>query len=392
MNVFFLSSSFPRPGLPAHCPYNVSLCRALARNNQVTALVPVPWTDLSWRKSAPAIDGSSEFTVRHVRYYHVPRFGHRWHDRAMWRGVRVEAIKAARAMGRPDWMLSYWAYPDSGAALRLAREFRCPLIAKVGGSDVLLAAKHSIAWQLASKTLQAADHIITVSDDLANRICAMGIAPGRVTVMPRGVDTQRFKPGDRIQARAELNLPHDVPVLLWVGRMVPVKNLTRLLGAADHLRKHGQPFLLCLVGDGPTRAEVTKQIRTRGLERHVRVVGAATQEQLPRWYQASDVFALPSLSEGTPNVLLEALACGKPFVASRVGGIPDLAEPGVDTLVAPTNEEELAAGLAAAVAIRRDRRPPSFLDSWSGVAAIIAARAEEAVSIRYSARLAAVSA
>lgn len=378
MNVWFFSSSFPRPGKPSHCPYNVSLCRALAREHSVTALVPIPWTDRSWGSPVPRIEGAGEFAVRYSRFYYMPRLGRRLQARAMWRSARPQAIKAAKATGRPDWMLSYWTYPDAAAALRLAREFECPLVSMVGGSDVLLAREGTASWHRAADTLRAVDHVVTVSRDLADRINAMGVSPARITIMPRGVDTERFRPGDKRGARAALNLPLNLPVLLWVGRMVAVKNLDVLLRAAHLVRACGERFLLCLVGDGPLEGSVRDRIAELGLEPYVRLVGPAAHDQLPLWYQASDHFVLPSLSEGTPNVLLEAQACGKPFIASRVGGIPDLAVEGIDTLVAPSDAAALAAALVGAVAGPRDRRPPSFLDSWHGVASVIAQRAGEA--------------
>jgi glycosyltransferase involved in cell wall biosynthesis len=139
-------------------------------------------------------------------------------------------------------------------------------------------------------------------------------------------------------------------LLLWVGRMVPVKGLDTLLAACERLKQANGDFQLCLVGDGPLRASLVAEVERRGLTDHVTFVGLVDHAQLGPWFRAADLTVLPSRSEGIPNVLLESLACGTPFVASDVGGIPEIASPTAGRLVPPDDPAALAAALKAALA------------------------------------------
>ena len=140
----------------------------------------------------------------------------------------------------------------------------------------------------------------------------------------------------------KLGIPDAPPVILWVGRMVPVKALGVLLQACAELRDTGQDFLLYLVGDGPLRKSLESEAASLGLGDRVNFAGPKPQGALPDWYRASDVVALPSYSEGIPNVLREARACGRPFVATRVGGVPEVADTS-SVLVEPGSGSRLPA-------------------------------------------------
>jgi peptidoglycan/xylan/chitin deacetylase (PgdA/CDA1 family) len=173
---------------------------------------------------------------------------------------------------------------------------------------------------------------VAVSQDLKEKVIDLGVAPDKVHVVYRGIDAERFSLGDRAEARRRLGLAAEGRVLLWVGRMVPVKGLDVLLEACTLLRARGVEFRLYLVGDGPQRPALEAASAARGLTGMITFAGAVAHDRLPDWYRAADLFVLPSHSEGVPNVLREALACGTPFVASQVGGIPELAASGANSV------------------------------------------------------------
>jgi len=214
-----------------------------------------------------------------------------------------------------------------------------------GGSDALLLAGTQGRRRRILDVLHGSDAVVAVGQDLKEKIIAFGIRQEKVYVVPRGVDNSLFTPGDRVAARHSLGFDSKVPLLLWVGRMVPVKGLRILLEACALLQQQGVPFQLCLVGDGPLRQSLQASCKSRGLTKNVTFAGPVTHDQLPLWYQASNVTVLPSLSEGVPNVLRESLACETPFVASRVGGIPELARGSWDQLVPPGDPVALADGI-----------------------------------------------
>ena len=109
--------------------------------------------------------------------------------------------------------------------------------------------------------------------------------------------------------------------------------------------QQGVPFVCYVIGPGPCGASLSRQAERLGLGDRFRLVGSIPHERLPDWYRAADVFALPSHSEGVPTVLLESAACGTPFVASRVGGIPEIAGIGPCRLTPPGDAQALAEGL-----------------------------------------------
>jgi glycosyltransferase involved in cell wall biosynthesis len=131
----------------------------------------------------------------------------------------------------------------------------------------------------------------------------------------------------------------------WIGRMTGIKRTDDVLLAFKSLRERGIDARLCLVGDGPDRNEVERRAHELGVMRETLFLGY--QEQVASFFAAFDVFVLPSANEGTPVTAIEALAAGKPVVATRVGGIPDVVRDGEDGfLVAPGDVEALADRLA----------------------------------------------
>jgi glycosyltransferase involved in cell wall biosynthesis len=369
MNLLFLSNVFPNPYQPTKGVFNQEMLRAFARAHEVRVISPVSWVD-EWRARGGArepLDGgrrrrTAGLDVYYPRYYYPPKVLRPLYDRFLWYSVRA-AVRQALASFRPDAVLGYWAHPDGAVAVRIARGLGVPAAVMVGGSDVLLLGRDPWRRRSILRVVRQADVVLTASQDLKTKVEEQGVDPARVHVVYRGVDTSRFCPGDRRQARRRLGLPVEGRVLLWVGRMVPVKGLDVLLDAAGRLTRDGVAFRLHLVGDGPLRAGLERRCREDGLAGVVSFAGAVGHAQLPDWYRAADLTVLPSRSEGVPNVLRESLACGTPFVASRVGGIPEVAGGRQDWLVRP---EDAAALAAALVRVLREGDGPRELPRPSG--------------------------
>jgi len=213
----------------------------------------------------------------------------------------------------------------------------------VGGSDVLVQARESPARRrVISQTLRAADGVFAVSDNIRQHVIELGVPAERVHLAYRGVDREQFSPGDKQAARARLGISHELPLFLWVGRMVPVKGLDVLLQAAAKLRQQGRTFELVLAGEGSERNRIEQSVSALGLDGTLRLVGSVPHANLPDWYRAADWTVLSSRSEGVPNVLLESHACGTPFIATRVGGIPEIVVAGIDRTAAPANHDIFA--------------------------------------------------
>jgi glycosyltransferase involved in cell wall biosynthesis len=132
-------------------------------------------------------------------------------------------------------------------------------------------------------------------------------------------------------------LPTDRPILLSVGTLLELKGFHILIDALARIRRVRPDITLVIVGEGPYRPSLEKQIRKLGLQENVKLIGARPHEELSQWYSAADVFCLASSREGWANVIMEALACGCPVVATRVSGTPEiLVSPSLGLLVERT--------------------------------------------------------
>lgn len=374
MRVLAVTNLYPNPYQPHRAPFNRHQLRLLGERHPVRVIAPISWTD-EWRARRagaarlPAgrrveLDG---LTVDHPRYYFPPKFGRAWYGHWFRRSIR-RAFRAAVAEFRPDIVFAPWAYPDGWAAGRLARADGLPAVLQVHGSDVLLLDEVPAKRRRTAEGLRAADGVVAVSRDLAGRLAAFGVEAGRVLVNHDGVDPALFHPGPRAEARARVGLPAGEPVVLFVGNLVAVKAVDVLIRACADLGGGGGPApRLVVVGQGPLRPALEAVARDCGIAGRVTFTGPKFLTDLPDWYRAADVFCLPSHSEGVPNVLLEASACGTPWVASRVGGIPEIAGLGNSRLVPPNSPAALAAALRAALASPPAGRPPGPRDRRAAV-------------------------
>jgi phosphatidylinositol alpha-1,6-mannosyltransferase len=162
----------------------------------------------------------------------------------------------------------------------------------------------------------------------------------------KGVDTDVFTPeGPDMRAAHGLEGRR---VVLCVSRLVPIKNLPLLLQAIADLRRRSSDVVLVLVGEGPQQSALEAQARELGIADAVVFAGYTAQEQTPSWYRTANVFALSSDFDNSPNVVLEAMACGLPVVSTDVGGLRDYIEPGPNGLLVPKGSRaELTAALQA---------------------------------------------
>jgi glycosyltransferase involved in cell wall biosynthesis len=269
----------------------------------------------------------------------------------MWRSV-ARTVRGTLAGFSPDCILGYWAHPDGAVALRIARSLGVPSLIISGGSDVMLLTRQGRRRRGVVQALQEADAVVTVSQSLHGRVVELGVDPKKVHVVSQGLDRELFHPGDQEEARKRLGLPSRDKVLVYVGNLLPVKGLEVLLAACAALREGGTVVRLYVVGEGPLRKSLESQSAALSLSGMVTFVGARLQHQLPDWYRAADLTVLSSWSEGLPNVLRESLACGTPFVATRVGGVPEIAGCGAHNRLVPAGDpaafaEALAAALAS---------------------------------------------
>ncbi len=270
---------------------------------------------------------------------------------------------------RPDLIFSIFLYPDSFAALKIAKKLRVPLVAMGIGSDI-----HSIGDRLSAmytrKVLEQADFLVTVSEDLRRKALTMGARSETSRSVVNGCDLSIFLVRDRAEARRQLNLDPDAEIVLYVGRMDLRKGLLELVEASAKLRTTRPKLQVYMVGEGPDRPQIAQAIESAGATGYVHTLPPCQPDDVAVWMAAADLVTLPSYMEGCPNVVLEALACGRPVVATRVGGIPEIMSDSCGRLIPPLDADALTQALGAVLSTEWDASSISahWSRSWSTVA------------------------
>ena len=341
MKILFISSVFPDIQNPSRGTFNYETCTALKRaGHDVRVVAPQSWTEVMPRKVRGQLprptDGmmKNNLMVAYPTYWYPPKVMRSQYGHFYWKSIQA-TLESMLKDWTPDVILSYWAHPDGEAGLRLAEELNKPCACIIGGSDVLVLTKDSGRRRQIAKVLQQSDLVFTVSQGLADVVESFNVPADHIATVYQGVDTEHFKPDQKEEARKWLGMDPNRPMLLWVGRMVGVKNIDMLIDVAEVKANRGDDFALCLVGDGPLRGQLEKTVRQKGLDDVVSFVGTVGHRDLPTWYQAADITVLSSHSEGLPNVFRESLACGTPFVSTNVGSIEEIANPKYSMLVQP---------------------------------------------------------
>jgi glycosyltransferase involved in cell wall biosynthesis len=249
---------------------------------------------------------------------------------------------------RPDVILNYWVYPEGFGAVRAGQKLKIPVIVGCIGSDICrISDSLTQYWTL--KTLRNAAHVIAVSRDLRKRVLEMGVEGAKATAILNGCDSTIFHPRDRAGARRQAGLDPHGELILFVGWLSPTKGIEELLDAFIALSGSRPGLRLALIGEGAYRADIEKKIADAGMVDRVLLPGRMPSAQVAVWIAACDVFCLPSYSEGCPNAVVEALASGRPVVATNVGGIPELVDERCGLLVPPQNSAKLAEALKVAL-------------------------------------------
>ena len=259
-----------------------------------------------------------------------------------------------------DVIHAHMLVPDGWAAARVAGSLDVPVLATAHRADVLdVPARGGRQRTQVEQAVGWVDQVVAVSHAM-RRACESLATPVRpVAVVPNGADTRVFHPRDRAEARMRLGLPVDERIVTFVGVLTPRKGIDTLVEAMGLLatRPEGAP-LLTVAGIGELRDELESRARALGVADRIRFVGKVAHDDVAWWMSAGDVFCLPSLSEGLPTVVCEAMACSRAVVATAVDGTPEIVDDGhTGLLVPPTDAMALADALGRllADAALRDR-------------------------------------
>lgn len=233
-----------------------------------------------------------------------------------------------------------------------------------------------------------AARFVAVSRETAGELRRLGVGEARIAMIPNFVDASAFRPAgpeEKAALRRALGFPSAGGLVVSVGRLAPQKGTSCLLDAWGIVSRRGGDAVLAIAGDGPSRAELERHARAAGMGERVRFLGE--RSDVADILRASDVFAFHSLSEGMPNALLEAMACGLPCAAAGAGGVGDIARDGENLLLVgrsdpgalaealrrlmPGGEKARRMGECARAAVSEccgaDRVVPRYLELYRGL-------------------------
>jgi glycosyltransferase involved in cell wall biosynthesis len=290
------------------------------------------------------------------------------------------ARRAMAAARRADVVYAHFLFPTGALAAQAARAARIPYVVTAHGQDVRNLERRS-ARRGTAAALRHASAVIAVSEYLAGEMRASGIGLPPLHVVNMGVDLARFAPRDRGAARARLGLPGDGPLVAAVGGLTERKNPLTLLQAFARLRARRPRARLALVGDGPLAGAVDAGARRLGLDGAVLRPGAVPHAAVGDWLAASDALAIVSRVEPLGIAALEALASGRPVVATAVGGVREVVPgAGAGRIVDPLDPVAIGDALASVLDdppspedCRRAAEPHSLERQSGRVAAILRA-------------------
>lgn len=385
MKVLALTTVFPNAAQPTHGTFVFERLRHLARLADVRVVAPVSWRVATGSGTGPECRGA-DLRVERPRFVYVPGILKVLDGLFLFLSV-LGVVRRLRRTFDFEVIDAHFAFPEGFAAALLSVWARRPFTITMRGTEIPLSRYRLRRWAI-RWALRRASRVIAVADPLAQWAVSLGVPRARVSVIENGVDAELFRPADRAAARRALGLEGCGPFIVSVGHLSARKGFQRVIRVLPRLLETHPGATVVIVGgpggepnNGPALEE---QVRALGLEARVRFAGPQPPARVADWLNAADLFVLASDYEGCPNVVLEALACGRPVVVTRVGHVermvPDYAGVLVDAV---DDNRALLAALQAALArpweTDRIRRYAERL-SWDGVASRVYAEWRRAIA------------
>ena len=363
LQVLLFSTVFPNAAQPHHGVFVRERMRGLPADVEVRVVAPTPWFPFvaglrpGFRPEVARTESQDGVQVLHPRFLSFPGFLKCLDGLLMFLSTLPTLIRLRRAF--PFRVIdAHFAYPEGLAAALAGLVLRVPVTITVRGTLPLLLRFRLRRPQL-RLALRRASRVIAVSGALKAEVVALGIPAEKVRVIENGIDPVLFQPVDRTEARRALGLPKYGPLLVSVGTLSERKGFHLVVEAVARLGVRWPTLRFAIVGgDGAEGAMETglRQLAAR-LKIADRVVfaGPRKPEELAAWYGAADLFVLATAHEGCPNVVLEALACGTPVVATPVGSIPELLDSPEIGGLGERTADSIAEGIDAALSRGWDR-------------------------------------
>ncbi|TLU65769.1 glycosyltransferase family 4 protein [Thalassotalea litorea] len=338
-SVLIITNLYPSSWDPSRATFNKQQFDRLAKYFSIKILVPVAWPQ--WLKLSAKEKSEGEGMVRYRPFFYTPKIGYSMFSVFMLISLIASSGRWIRKQ-KPAALLASWAYPEGVATALLAKIIGCPFFIKVHGSDVNDFGNDK--WR-AKQIVWAANRaagVFVVSDALRTRLISLGVAADKLHLIYNGVDNSVFYPVANKQIGK-------LQRLLYVGNLKANKGVMELIQSFIALLELQPGTELVIAGEGVMGAPMKQLLEQAGVQDKVKFLGSIAHSQVADEIRQAQIVVLPSYAEGVPNILLEAMACGKPVVATTVGGIPEIVTDKTSILIPEKTIEPLTNALDQAL-------------------------------------------
>ncbi len=310
-NLLVITNVYPLPWQPTRGTYNKIQLDNLNDDFNIKIIVPIPITQ--WLKQ----NTKQQDNVSYVWQIYLPVIGTPINGLLLFFSLLINSFFSIKQF-KPEVFFTCWSYPDGLAGCLLAKLFNRPFFLKVHGSDVNVHCQYPVRRKQIVWLANHAKKVMCVSNALKNKLISSGVKQDKPVVIYNGVNKAVFSPDDQTQAHR----------ILFVGNIKRSKGVFEALEGFAKIAEEFPTFELTFIGDGPDLTELKTNTERLKLSQRVEFLGAKSHTEIADILKSSYLLLLPSHAEGVPNVILEAMSCGIPSVATAVGGIPEILEDG----------------------------------------------------------------
>ncbi len=351
MNVLAIATNFPDPIHRTWAPWNKSSIDAIASQDNVTTIVPRPIAPpMTTYYTIPRVEITQLYTIHYMRFpYLLPK--------KLFYGLTGDLFKYSvskyiaksltdKTIERPEVIHSFHPYPDGYGMTDISKALNVPHV-------ITVHSRRNVEYCTAKvvRALIRASKIITVSESLVPLINSLGIPLENIAHVSLGVNPNEFKPIER--TKSKVVVPKygigDERIVLFVGQLLPIKNIKAIIESipyvTNRLKGNKSKVRFIIVGDGPERMKMEGLASNLKVTEYITFTGRIPfgDLELKEWYGISDIFVLPSFSEGKPVAIFEAMSGGCAIISSNVDGIPEQVKNGVNGyLIDPTTPGDFA--------------------------------------------------
>lgn len=277
----------------------------------------------------------SEIPVCYPRYLALPgKWFYGISHFTMYHGIQDIAQLIIKQF-KPDIIHAHTAI-DGWVGLMIAKKYKIPVLCTFRGSDINIYPYYGrLGMSLTRKLISEAHQLVSVSKALKGVANSIANPRKEISVVYNGCDMATFSYNEAIcrRIRGRLGISEEEKVIMFVGNVIKTKGVFELINAFLELKRKYSKLHLIIIGDGPECKMINRLAEINGFAKKVHLIGKISQSEVASYLSAADLFTLPTYYEGLPNVVLEAMSCCLPIVATKVGGIPEIVKDGINGIL-----------------------------------------------------------